>query len=528
MVTVSIYIARMSHTPRVLKWNTRLSSLTLNQQSKIKTSKTAIEALVENASYITSLKEFLAEKDTIKALCYWLAEHSEQQNIRTKQDIYCAINVSISKIDHLINEQLNRIIHHPRLQEIEAAWRGLWFICSQIEDNRNVKIRLLDASWLDVCKDINRALEFDQSSLFQKIYNDEYGIAGGEPFGVLIGDYEISHRNADNNPYDELVALEGMAAIAAAAFSPFITGASAELFGLDNFSGLGMPLNLENIFKQKEYTRWNRLRDQPDSRFLGLTVPKILARQPYATEPGNYKGIFFNETVENQSGNNTGLWMNASYGFAAVLIREFINIGWFGHIRGVVRNQHGGGLLTSIPVDYYQSDNNTIWNKPVTNVIITDKLEREMSDLGFIPLCQCYDSPYAAFYNNQSLHKPQLQTNKEANENAKLSVMLQHILCGSRIAHYIKVIFRDKIGSFVSAGSVEEYIQNWLHKYTTGREDLEWDAQAHYPLREAFVKVKEHPAKPGQYLCVIHIKPHYQLDQMVSELELATELLKAG
>ncbi len=504
-------------------------STTLTHKPKInnKDSRSVLESLIENDSYITNLEQFLAEKDTVKALCYWLAEHSEQQNIRTPNDIFCAINLSIANLDHLINQQLNKIIHQPRFQEIEASWRGLWLLTTQAGDTKNVKIRILDASWLDVCKDINRALEFDQSTLFQKIYNDEYGIAGGEPFGVLIGDYEISHRTTANHSYDELMALEGMAAIAAAAFAPFIAAASASLFGLDDFSGLGLPLNLENIFRQKEYIRWNQLRDHDDTRFVGLTAPKMLARKPYMTEYGNYKGIFFKETTENDD-NKNNLWMNASYGFAAMLIREFINIGWFGHIRGVIRNQVGGGLLTNLPVDYYQTDNKDIYNKPVTNVIITDKLEKEMSDLGIIPLCQCYDSPFAAFYNNQSLHRPKLHSNKEATENAKLSVMLQHILCGSRIAHYIKIIFRDKIGSFISAQSVEEYIQTWLHKYTTGREDLEWDAQARYPLREAFVKVKEHPAKPGQFLCVIHIKPHYQLDHMVSELELATELLKAG
>jgi len=486
-----------------------------------------LQSLTEQPSYITNLHEFLAEKNTAKALCYWLIEYSVLQNIKSIDDVINAVNVSISEIDHLINEQLNQIIHHPRFQKIEASWRGLWFLTLQADDTKSVKIRVLDISWQEVTKDINRALEFDQSNLFQKIYNDEYGIAGGEPFGVIIGDYEISHRVSKKHPNDDLITLEGLAEIAATAFAPFIAGASAELFGLDSFSELGLPLDLQNIFSQKEYIKWHRLRDKIDTRFIGLTAPRILARKPYNSKQGNYKGIFFQEMTSGKDNRNY-LWANASYGFAAILIREFINVGWFGHIRGVIRNQVGGGLLTTLPVDYYQNDTEAIWNKPTTDVIITDKLEREMSDLGLIPLCQSYDSPFAAFYNNQSMHKPKLHTNKEANVNAKLSVMLQHILCGSRVAHYIKVIFRDKIGSFITSDSVEEYIQNWLHKYTTGREDLDWDTQARYPLREAAVKVKEHPAKPGQYLCVIHLKPHYQLDQMVSELELATELVKTG
>ena len=486
-----------------------------------------LQSLIKQPSYITNLNTFLSENDTVKALFYWLSEHTHDHLIKNKDDITAIIHRSISEIDHRINDQLNIIIHHPKFQKLEASWRGLWFLTQEAGESKNVKIKVLDANWSDVSKDINRALEFDQSQLFQKIYNNEYGIAGGEPFGVIIGDYEISHHPSKQHPFDDLVTLEGIAEIAATAFTPFIASASAELFGLDKFTGLGKPLNLENIFSQKEYIKWHQFRDKADTRFIGLTLPRILLRLPYRSQPGSYKGIFFFEKTATNDNENY-LWGNASYGFASILLREFINVGWFGHIRGVVRNQIGGGLLTTLPVDYFKTDAENIQTKPVTDVIISDRLERELSDMGLIPLCQCYDSPFAAFYNNQSVHKPKRQNSKEANVNAKLSVMLQHILCGSRIAHYIKVIFRDKIGSFQSATMVEEYIQNWLHNYTTGREDLEWEAQAQYPLREAYVKVKEHPAKPGQFLCVIHLKPHYQLDQMVSELELATELLKTG
>jgi len=516
--------------PHPFQWILEVPPLTLNKQqlkqSHINTSR-ILDSLTKQPSYITNLNAFLYEKNTVKALSYWVLEHSNVKSIKNTSDITNAINISISKIDHLINEQLNTIIHHPGFQKLESSWRGLWFLAAQADDSKNVKIRVLDVSWSDVSKDISRAMEFDQSQLFQKVYNEEYGIAGGEPFSVLIGDYEISHRISKRHPYDDLTILEGISEIAASAFTPFIAGASPELFGLDNFSGLGHPLKLQEIFSQKEYIKWHALKDKTDTRFVGLTAPHILARLPYRTTPGNYKGIFFYES-SSTSANENYLWTNACYGFASILIREFINVGWFGHIRGVVRNQIGGGLLSTLPVDCFKTDATDIRYKPVTDVVITDKLEREMSDLGLMPLCQCFDTPFAAFYNNQSLHKPKVHANKEANVNAKLSVMLQHILCGSRIAHYIKVIFRDKIGSFASAENVEEYIQNWLHKYTTGREDLEWEAQARYPLREAAVKVKEHPAKPGQYLCVIHMKPHYQLDQMVSELELATELMKAG
>lgn len=495
----------------------------------LNTAKPAVnfEDILYTPSYITNLDEFLNEQDNSKALVYWLKEHENPQQIKSTSNIVNTINRKIAEIDDLINEQLNVIIHHKKLQKLEASWRGLWYLAVQAEGALNIKIKVLDLSWSEAVKDISRALEFDQSQLFKKIYSEEYGTPGGEPYGALIGDYEISHKISKKHPHDDLATLEGISQVAAAAFAPFITSASYELFGLNNFSGLSTPLNLRTVFKQKEYIKWNSLREKIDSRFLGLTVPRILMRLPYRTKPGSYKGIFFYEKSATKKHENY-LWGNASYGFAAILIREYANVGWFGHIRGVPRNHVAGGLINNLPTDCFETDAENIAHKPVTDVLITDIKEREISDLGFIPLCQCYDAPFAAFYNNQSVQAPKVHDSKEANINAKLSGMLQHVLCGSRIAHYIKVIIRDKIGSFVTASDCENYLRDWLFKYTTGREDLAWEEQAQFPLKEAAVQVREHPTKPGSYMCVIHLKPHYQLDQMVSELELVTELAQSG
>ena len=223
------------------------------------------------------------------------------------------------------------IIHNEKFQKLEASWRGLWYLAVQAEGALNIKIKVLDVSWSEVVKDISRALEFDQSQLFQKIYSEEYGTPGGEPYGVLIGDYEISHRLSKKHPHDDIATLEGISQVAAAAFAPFIAGASYELFGLDNFSALSTPINLRTVFAQQEYLKWNSLREKIDSRFLGLTVPRILMRLPYRTKPGSYKGIFFYEKAATAEHENY-LWGNASYGFAAILIREYANVGWFGHI----------------------------------------------------------------------------------------------------------------------------------------------------------------------------------------------------
>lgn len=482
-----------------------------------------MDGFCSRPSFIFGLDAFLSETDSFRALSYWLKEFENSRTLKNTNDIGYVINQTIAQIDDLINEQLNQIIHHHQLQKLEASWRGLWKLIIQTNSAVNIKIKVLDISWPEITKDIDKALEFDQSQLFRKIYSEEYDTPGGEPYGALIGDYEITHKISDRHPHDDITTLKGLAKIAAASFSPFITSASSELFGLDDFSKLGATLNLNAIFSQAEYMKWHSLRNDPDAKFIGITLPRTLMRRPYRTTPGSYKGIHFHEN--RYSGNiDECLWGNACYEFGAILIREFANIGWFGHIRGVSRNQLSGGVVTTLSTTTFKTDAEGIAIKPTTDVIITDSVERNLSELGFIPLCQCYNAPFASFYNNQSVHKPAQQ----AGVNAKLSAMLQHVLCGSRIAHYIKVIIRDKVGSFLAANECEDYLRSWLHRYTTAREDLAWEEQAKYPLREAAVDVREHPEKPGQYLCIIKLRPHYQLDQMVSELELSTELISAG
>jgi len=493
---------------------------------------------------VTDLSGFITEDNDAKALRFWLENFEDTTSLDTKEALLLALERHISEIDHLINDQLNIIIHHPRFQQLEASWRGLWYLVVCGDGVTNFKIKMLDITWKELSRDIDRALEFDQSQLFSKVYNEEYGIAGGEPYGVLIGDYEVSHKPSAKHTHDDIATLKGISEVAAAAFSPFIAGASSELFGLDSYSPLGnAPIDLHEVFRLHEYIPWRSLRNASDSRFIGLTMPHILMRQLYRTDPGIYKGVFFYEKhVDCNYGafdrNNDPmphdrrdmyLWGNASYAFGAMLIREFANVGWFGHIRGVPRNQEGGGLITNLPVDVFETDAYQIAARPSTDVIITDSMERDLSEHGFVPLCQCYDTPLCAFYSNQSIQKPPYQDAADARTvvNAKLSSMLQHILCGSRIAHYIKIMIRDKIGSFVSADDCENMLQKWLHKYTSGRKDLAWEEQARYPIAESRVSVKEHPEKAGRYLCSIRIVPHYQIDQMVSELELVTELAQS-
>jgi type VI secretion system protein ImpD len=480
------------------------------------------ESVLEKQAYITDLTQIVDEKDDTKALQYCLENVIDKSKLTSAKAARNALLRVVADIDEQINDQLNHIIHHPRFQKLEASWRGLWLLVKQADGSHNIKVKMLDMKWSEVVKDISKATEFDQSQLFQKIYSEEYGTPGGEPYGAIIGDYEISHQITKEHPTDDISTLAGIAQIAAASFSPFIASASSDLFGMDDFSGLGLPINFEAVFSQAQYTKWDALRNSTDTRFIGLTLPQILMRRPYRTTMGSYKGINFYEQNDNSGKNN--LWGNASYAFGCILIREFADIGWFGHIRGAPRNHLSGGIFKELPVDAHATDSHDIAFKPVTNVIITDSVEKKISELGFIPLCQGYLSPYTTFYNNQSIHRPKKYATLDVDTNAKISSMLQHVLCGARISHFIKLMIRDKVGSFISADKCENHIRQWLMRYTTGSEDLDWEEQAKYPLKEAYVRVKDHPAKPGHFLSVIRIQPHYQLDQMVSELELVTEL----
>ena len=508
-----------------------LVNLSINQEAaKQKARQTAadfLDTVCKQEPYLYNLDHFLYENDPQKSLLYWLENYEDLSRLKSLQDVVLLLNRTISEIDHLINSQLNLIIHAAAFKKLEASWRGLWYLVVQADGNRNIKIRVLDVAWSEICRDLEKALDVEQSLLFHKIYSEEYGTPGGEPYGVIIGDYEISHKRSLKHPDDDMAALAGLSQIAAASFSPFIAGASSELFGLDDFSTLGMPINLQSIFGQQEYIRWRALREKPDSRFVGLTLPKVLLRSPYRTTPGSYKGLFYFDQPASVKGQSTSLWGNACYAFGGILLREFASVGWFGHIRGVPRDQIGGGLVTNLIAQSFATDGEGIAKKPVVDVIITDTQERELSDLGLIPLCHCYDTSYAAFYSNQSVQLPGNRISKADEANAKLSAMLQHVLCASRIAHYLKVMIRDKIGSFITAQDCENFLMDWLFRYTTGRDDLDWEEQARYPLRQARVNVQENMDKPGQYFCIIHLVPHYQLDQMVSELELVTELMSA-
>jgi type VI secretion system protein ImpD len=430
------------------------------------------------------------------------------------QHLFSMLQRLIASLDCVISAQVSEIIHHPQFEALEASWRGLVYLLDQCHKQKQVKIRIFNITKTELRDDVSRALEYDQSQLFQKVYNEEFGMPGGEPFGVLVGDYEFSHHPED------VEILQGISQVSAAAFVPFIAGASPVMFGLNKISELELQPDLEIIFKQPTYARWNFLRQTEDSRFLGLVAPHFLLRLPYVIGHGAVYPFFFKDTKQSSA----YLWGNGSFAFAAVLIKAFVSHGWLANIRGCAENSKGGGNVPAAAYPYFTTDKAGLARKIVTDVLITDGLEKDLDSLGFIALCQPYNGYNAVFYGNSSVQKPKEYNNLAASQNAAASVMLQHIFCASRFAHYLKLMGRDKVGSYASALSCQHDLNRWLANYIASNTDLSSEMRSRYPLQEAKVQVKDAPGKPGHYMCVIHLRPRFQLEQVATSITLVTEL----
>lgn len=473
------------------------------------------------------LEEFLRERSASAALRHWLRSRRGLPRTVSRRDVAEALSRDIALIDRLLSGQVNAILHHPAFQRLEASWRGLWYLTGQAQEAcqaaedlgqpAQIKVRVLNVSKRELAKDIERAIEFDQSQAFRKIYEEEFGIAGGEPFGALIGDYEFTNR------LEDVELLTGMSEVATAAFAPFIASAAPDLLGLDDFATLEQPVDLSQTQQQLDYLKWRAFREREEARFVGLTLPRVLMRLPHADDGSRRDGFRFCEEVSGPD-RSKYLWGNAAYAMGGVLARAFASSGWFADIRGFEQGVLGGGVVMGLDVHSFSTDRQGIAPKSGAEVAVREDQEKELSALGMIPLCSLADTELSVFFSNQSAQKPKIYDDATATANARISAMLQYVMCASRFAHYLKVSARYKVGGFIGERELENYLNDWITQYVAPDEKAPPATKARFPLRQAQVEVREMPQKPGNFRLVLHLLPHFQLDELTASLRLVTNL----
>lgn len=460
------------------------------------------------------------------------------------------ITKRIAQKDKVVSRQLNYIIHHDDFQALEASWRGMHFLVMNTETNTKLKLKLLNVSYDDLYKDLDKAVEFDQSALFKIVYEEEYGTFGGEPYSVLVGDFQLGRTAKD------IKFLEMISGVAAAAHAPFIASAYAKLFDLEDFGKLYKPRDLSKIFESAELIQWRAFRETEDSRYVTLTLPRTMLRLPYHHENNPVEGIYFDEDVAvnlyqtDEDGNlvledgapvpvtdtdddgiefeqtlkqvdaHKILWGNPAYILGQRITNAFSLHGWTAAIRGV----EGGGLVEGLPAYTFETENGDIDLTCPTEVSITDRREKELNDLGFMAICHCKGTNKAAFFGGQSTNKPKAYLTDSATANARISSMLPYVMSASRFAHYIKVIMREKIGSFMTRQNVENYLNTWIAQYVLLDDTPPQHIKAKYPLREARIDVTDVPGKPGAYRATVFLKPHFQLEELTTSIRLVADL----
>jgi type VI secretion system protein ImpC len=428
-------------------------------------------------------------------------------------DLVGSIEARIAAIDELLSSQVSKIIQAPEFQRMESSWRGLHKLV-QSSVTENTKVRVFNCTKKELLRDFKSASDFDQSSLFKSIYESEYGTFGGDPYSAFVGDFEF-----DCMPEDVQL-LEQISHVAAAAHAPFLSAANPGMFAMGSFSEMPRPRDLGKLFETSDYARWKSFRQSDDSRYVGLTLPRVIGRLPYGAKTVSVDAFNFEEKIDENNEGASYLWGNAAYDLAGRMVEAFEEHGWCAAIRGV----EGGGLVKSLPTYNYISQTGEKVMQCPTEVAISDRREKELAELGFIPLIYCKGTDYAAFFAVQSTNKPRKYDSELANANAKLSSQLQYIMTTSRFAHYLKSIVRDKVGSFMSKSECQNFLQNWINQYVVGSDNVGPTIKASHPLREAVVEVVDVPGSPGSYRAVAYLKPHFQLEGLSMSLRLVAEL----
>ena len=460
------------------------------------------------------------EPDRAEALIRTLAEEALSGTVQFSRNLTVTLNAAIEGLDQQLSKQLAAIMHDPKFLKLEGSWRGLQHLVKNSETGSNLKIRVLNAGKQEITRDLEKAVEFDQSQLFKTVYENEFGTPGGEPYGVLVGDYEFTQSNED------VQTLRDLSSVAAAGFTPFVSAASPKLFGFDDYSELSRPRDLEKIFDTMEYASWRSFRDSEDSRFVTLTLPRVLARLPYGSQTKSVDEFRYEEGTIRPDGTLVQMphqqycWMNAAYVLAARLTDSFARNGWCTSIRGA----ENGGKVEALPMHIFSSDDGDLDQKCPTEVGITDRRDNELAKLGFLPLCHYKNTDYAVFFGAQTTHKPKRYDRPEATANAAISARLPYIMATSRFAHYLKVIGRDKIGSFMEAEQCEAWLNRWISNYVNANDNAGEEMKNRYPLREAKVTVREVAGRPGSYNAITWLRPWLQLEELTTSMRLVARI----
>ena len=469
------------------------------------------------------LAALLAFRTGAATLVRWFGTERAAKLLRDPVALRGALDRDITAIDDLIAAQLDEILHDPRLTAFEGRWRGIDWLLHAYDPGARIKLRLLNVTWAELSRDLERAAEFDQSQLFHRIYEDEFGMPGGEPFGLLLIDHEVHHL--PDAAGDHVSAIKSLAAVAAAAFVPIVLPASPALLEVDGFSSLASSLQPASPLRGPSHARWRTLRSREDMRFICVTLPRVLARTPWRDDPARHDGFRY---VEYAPDAKSRVWMSAAFPFAACVARAFAAYSWPADIRGVEMDREAGGVVLDLPAETFETDPGRSWVRPSLDLILTDVQERDLIDAGLLPLCGVPFGEEAAFSAARSLQEPARLTAELATANAYVSAQINSMLCIGRFAHYIKVMGRDMVGSTLAADIIERRLQKWLDNYVNSNVTGNRDSRAREPLVAGRVTVTEPQGRPGVFGCVIQLQPHFQLDDVSATFRLVTDLSVPG
>lgn len=443
-----------------------------------------------------------------------LVKEAMEGAVTIEKNLKMALESRIAEIDKLISTQLDAILHAPEFQKLEGSWRGLHYLVKNSLTGKDLRIRVLNVTMEELKKDFQRADRFDKSALWEKIYTSEYDNHGGIPYSVLLGDYEFGPGSSD------MELLGHLSQVAAASFSPFISAAHPQFFGQDSYTDLGNVTDFASHFDQARYARWRAFRATEESKFVGLTLPHVLMREPYGPENKKVAAFDFQEDVTGKDGHTKYLWGNAAYAMGARLTEAFALHGWPVAIRGI----EGGGAVLDLPTHTFETDEGVNVMKCPTELAISGTLYGKLAAEGFIPLCHVKNENYAVFYGAQSCQKALEYIDAADNANAQLSARLPYVLAVSRIAHHLNCITRDKIGGFVTEEQCKSYLSEWIGQYVSPDENAASWIKAQKPLQGASIQVERVPGNPGRYSAVVLLKPHVQFEALSAQLSLVAEL----